>query len=62
MIHDIAHCAFESCPAKDRCRRFEAHLEAMARGLQYYNYLMLIEDTKQRAMRNGSCIHYLNKD
>ena len=62
MTHDIAHCAFERCPAKDRCKRFQAFLEDLARGTQYCNYLMLTEETKERVIRNGSCIHYLNKD
>ena len=62
MTHDIAHCNNERCPAKDRCKRFQLYLEDLTRGTQYCNYLMLTEETKERAIRNGSCIHFLNKN
>ena len=62
MTHDIAHCNNESCPAKDRCRRFQAHLHAIASGEQYCSYLMLTEQTKESVQRLGSCIHFWERN
>ena len=62
ISHDIAHCNNESCPAKDRCRRFQAHLFALAKGLQYCNYLALTQETKESVLRNGSCIHFWERN
>ena len=62
MTHDIAHCNNEACPAKDRCRRFQAHLFAIATGEQYASYLLLTEQTKESVLRNGSCIHFWERN
>jgi MinD superfamily P-loop ATPase len=59
ISHDIAHCSNESCPAKDRCKRFRLHLEALAKGIQFASYLLLTEESKERAQRLGSCPHFL---
>lgn len=59
MTHDMAHCSNESCPAKDRCKRFRLHLEALAKGIQFASYLLLTEESKERAQRLGSCPHFL---
>ena len=62
MTHDMAHCNNEACPAKDRCRRFQAHLFALAKELQYCNYLALTQETKESVLRNGSCIHFWERN
>ena len=59
ISHDIAHCSNESCPAKNRCKRFRLHLEALAKGIQFASYILLTEESKERAQRLGSCPHFL---
>lgn len=59
MTHDIAHCNNESCPAKDRCKRFRAHLEALAREINFTPYILLTEESKEKAQRLGGCPHFL---
>lgn len=39
MNHDIAHCNNEDCTAKNDCRRYKAHLEAVKVGMPYVPYL-----------------------
>ena len=41
MNHDIAHCDNQDCPKKDSCYRFQAHLEARERKMQYVSYLII---------------------
>lgn len=72
MTHDMAHCNNESCPAKDRCKRFILFLEDCTRCERfalfledcasltpYCTYLQLTEESKERAQRLGSCPHFL---
>ena len=59
MIHDMAHCNNENCPAKDRCKRFRLHLEDCASHIPYCTYILLTEESKERAQRLGSCPHFL---
>ena len=41
MNHDIAHCDKQDCPKKDNCFRYQAHLEAEERKMQYISYLII---------------------
>lgn len=59
MTHDIAHCDYNLCPAKDRCRRYKVHLEDNPQFNPYCSYLTLDEESRERAKRIGSCPHFL---
>jgi hypothetical protein len=60
ISHDITHCNNESCPAKDRCLRYQAHLDNLSDGHPFCSYLSLSNEQKERVQRLGSCIHFVN--
>lgn len=58
MTHDIAHCDYSLCPAKDRCRRYKAHLEDVKHNIQHCIYLVFKDDRKSRILELGSCPNF----
>lgn len=64
MTHDIAHCNNESCPAKDRCKRFILYLEDCARHFppHFCSYFYMDDEQKERVKRLGSCQNFLHKE
>lgn len=55
MMHDIAHCNNHDCPSASRCYRYQAHLEAVERGLQYLAYFVFSEEDNEKVKRQKSC-------
>ena len=41
--HDISHCNNAACSNKDECRRYQAHLDAIERKLDYLSYFIMEE-------------------
>ena len=58
MMHDILHCNYEGCPAKERCRRYAVYLEDKNHDIPYCTYWLLNEDDKERIKRLGSCPNF----
>lgn len=40
MLHDISHCNADKCELKDTCYRYQAHLEAQEKKLDYLCYFV----------------------
>lgn len=55
MNHDIAHCDNEDCPAKNNCKRYIAHTEAVKLKLNNISYLYNEPDIRKD---DGSCIAF----
>lgn len=53
--HDITHCNRETCPSKDTCRRYQAHLDAVEKKLDWLTYLVNDESSK---LIDGKCQIY----
>ena len=60
MTHDIAHCNNETCPAKDRCKRYAVYIEDIQNHFPLCSYLCHSEEQLQKIAEIGSCIHYLD--
>lgn len=58
ISHDIAHCDYTLCPAKDRCRRYKAHLEDIKHDIHHCVYLLFEDDMKSRILELGSCPNF----
>lgn len=43
MQHDITHCNNNNCLVKESCYRYQAHLEAQEKQLDYLTYVTLNE-------------------
>jgi hypothetical protein len=59
MTHDIAHCNNESCPAKDRCKRYAVYIEDIENHYPLCSYLYHSEEQLQKIAKIGSCIHFV---
>ena len=55
MMHDIAHCNNSKCPSASRCYRFQAHLEAKVKGLEYVAYFVFDEEQLKQVMLEKRC-------
>lgn len=58
MTHDIAHCSNDTCPAKERCRRYAVYIEDIENHYPYCSYLELADEQKQKAIELGSCPNF----
>lgn len=59
MTHDIAHCNNETCPAKDRCKRYAVYIEDIENHFPLCSYLHHTEAEIHKIADIGSCIHFL---
>jgi hypothetical protein len=53
--HDITHCNRETCPSKDTCRRYQAHLDAVEKKLDWLTYLV---NDELSGLKDGKCQIY----
>lgn len=55
MMHDIAHCDNSKCPSASRCYRYQAHLEAKTKGLDFLPYFVFSDSEVKRIEEQKSC-------
>ena len=58
MTHDIAHCNNETCPAKDRCRRYAVYIEDIENHYPYCSYFSLDDEEIEKIKKLGSCPNF----
>ena len=58
MTHDIAHCNNDTCPAKERCRRYAVYIEDIENHYPYCSYMELTDEQKQKVIELGSCPNF----
>ena len=59
MNHDIAHCDFDGCRAKDTCHRFLAHKELEGSKYEYYcTYIVFDKEKMEEIVNKGKCTSY----
>ena len=46
LEHDITHCNADNCSLKDTCYRYQAHLDAIEKNMDYLCYFIINEKFK----------------